>query len=77
MANAAYRKLSDNSYLQQSGNGGGPLGFRVSQGSDGNWYGAVTSNWGHWVLMPDGFATQAAAQAILDAYVVQLNAGTA
>jgi hypothetical protein len=78
MANVAYRKLSDNSYLQQVGNAGGPFMMKVqANAQDGLFYGYVTTDGINWVLTPGGFATVSAAQTILDAYVVQLNAGTA
>jgi hypothetical protein len=78
MANVAYRKLSDNSYLQQVGNGGGPLGMKVQLNvTDNLWYGMITSNFVDWIMTPGGFASQATAQTTLDAYVTELNAGTA
>lgn len=78
MANAAYRKLTDNSYLQQVGNAGGPVMMKVQRNhDDGLYYGFVTFDGLNWALTPGGFASLATAQSILDAYVVQLNAGTA
>jgi hypothetical protein len=78
MANAAYRKLADNSYLQQVGNAGGPLGMKVQFNTiDSLWYGMITSNFVEWIMTPGGFASQATAQTTLDAYVAELNAGTA
>lgn len=81
MANAAYRKLADNSWLQQVGNAGGFVLAKVQFNPDvipgGAWMGYVTTNFVDWYYTPGNFSTAAAAQATLDAYIGQLNAGTA
>ena len=78
MPNAFYRKLNDNSWLQQAGASGGPLIFRVNFNvSDGNWYAYYTSNGESWIVFPSPFGTAAAAQTALDNYMEQVNGGTA
>jgi hypothetical protein len=80
MANVLYRKLPNGDWLNQA-NPGGPNYFQVQNDSDGLYYPFFTYDGGEKYLRftpaGGGFATVATAQAALDAYVGQLNAGTA
>jgi hypothetical protein len=79
MANALYRHLAgNNEYMRQDG--GGPIYFKIARDpTDGNWYPTFTYDGQNWMIFKPvtPFADMAAAQAALDAYIIQLNAGTA
>jgi hypothetical protein len=79
MTNALYRHLAgNNEYMRQDG--GGPVYFKIAKSpSDGNWYPIFTYDGQNWMqFMPAvPFTDMPTAQAALDAYIVQLNAGTA
>jgi len=82
MANALYRQLPDGSWANQA-NGGGPVLFRIQQtpasnGSGGfMWDIAFTWNGEHWFYYLTPATTQAGAQATLNDYMADMNAGTA
>ena len=76
MANALYRQLPDNSWANQA-NGGGPCYFRVQQTPAGMWDIAFTYDSEHWFYYLTPAETQAGAQATLNDYMADMNAGTA
>jgi hypothetical protein len=80
MANANYRKLPNGDWMNQA-LAGGPNYFQVQNDNDGLYYPFFTydggAQWFRFTPAGGGFGTAAAAQTALDAYVGQLNAGTA
>ena len=80
MANALYRKLPNGDWMNQAAAGGANY-FQIQNDSDGLFYPFFTYNGGdsYFRFTPagGGFATVALAQAALDTYMGQVNAGTA
>ena len=80
MANALYRRLPNGDWMNQA-SPGSPNYFQVQNFDDGLFYAAFTYNGGmvYYRFTPaaGGDATAAQAQAHLDAYMAQVNAGTA
>lgn len=76
MANALYRKLPSGDWMRQDG--GGPCYFQVTRNNDDSlWYVHFTYDGINWFFHANGQATPALAQAQLDTYCGNLNAGTA
>jgi len=80
MANALYRRLPNGDWLNQASPGSANY-FQVQNDTDGLYYPFFTFNGGQtyqrFTPAAGGFATVAAAQAALDTYMGQVNAGTA
>jgi hypothetical protein len=79
MANALYRKEPDGVWINQANPGGPSLMSTTPYSSSNAW--TYVLEWAsglQWIATPPtALQTQAQAQATLDAYAAQLNAGTA
>jgi hypothetical protein len=74
--NVFYHRLPNGEWMGQGGNAGGPVYFKVALNSvDGLWYINFTYNGAVWFTHANGQTTPAQAQAQLDNYVANLNAG--
>jgi len=78
MANSPYHKLNNNEYMNLNAPGA-PAYFKVARNpTDGNWYPSFTWNGSDWFdfVPASPFTTPAQAQAALDTFITNLNAGT-
>lgn len=76
MANALYRKMPDGTWMNQA-NPGGPTFMYIRLNPDQTTWSFVLQWTENLQVVQPSQVTQAQAQANLDAYAAQLNAGTA